>query len=103
MNIQSFLSSATSTIGSSRPERIPADANTERRQRQSIENDTPIRNVRNSEFLPADISDLEFKAQQQAEQREKRQQNSKESEAFLQTQELQPDNSRGQFIDIQAW
>lgn len=99
MNIQSFLSSATSTIANPRPERIRPEA---RPQEHTTDNNPQVREAKNTEFLPADISDLEFKAQQQAEQRQKRDQNSKESEAFLQTQELQPDSPRGQFIDIQA-
>lgn len=96
MNIQSFLSSATSTISTSRrPE-------TDRVDRDNASAKSAENTLQNSVFLPADVGDLEFKAQQRAERREIREQGSKESEAFLQTQELPSGSSLGQFIDIQA-
>ena len=62
----------------------------------------PVKRVNEVEVLPADISDLEFVAQQQAEQQQQRQGQSRESKAFLQTQDLQSEKSLGRFIDIRA-
>lgn len=61
-----------------------------------------VNGVRQGEFVPADVSDAEYQAQQRAEQRQQQQGASRESQQFLQTQDLTGDNRRGQFIDIQV-
>ena len=61
-----------------------------------------VRQIEEVEFVPADLSDLEFQAQQQAEENDKRRGQTRESNAFLQTQDLPDQSNLGRFIDIQV-
>jgi len=61
-----------------------------------------VRQIDQVEVLPANISDLEFQAQQQAEKKGQQREQSRETNAFLQTQDLEENSTVGRFIDIRV-
>jgi len=82
--------------------KVNDDPDSKGRGREGLSSASTVNSVRQGEFVPADVSDAEYQAQQRAEQRQQQQGASRESQQFLQTQDLAGDNRRGQFIDIQV-
>lgn len=99
MNIQSPV---LSPVRNPSPARDTASSGETYTTTDTAQKQATSQRISGVEFVPADINDAAFQAQQLADQRQQQQQLSRESQQFMTLQQLDGDSRKGRFIDIQV-
>lgn len=99
MNIQSFSNSLLNPQRGDPVRELRNDTRPVNTQREEPEQ---VRQVSSIEVVPADISDIEFQAQQLADERQQQEGQTTESQQFLNTQQLNGEQRLGRFINIEV-